>query len=95
MPITAAVDASERNRGSGWPSAALALLLSLLANVSDLFDIAGVVGGPLALAFALFAAKRGRGFARITALVAALLAVAAFAIGIALIYGLSHEHCIC
>jgi hypothetical protein len=62
----------------------------LLANLSNLFDIAGVFTGPLAFAFAVLAIWRGRGWARGVGLVAAILALAAFAIGLALIYGLSH-----
>jgi hypothetical protein len=70
--------------------APLSLLLALIANLSNLFNIAGVFTGPLALAFAAFAIWRGRRWVRLTAVVAALLAIAAFAIGLALIYGLSH-----
>ena len=80
-------------RSSGWRIATLWLVLSLLANVSNLFIIGGAFAGPIALAFALFGLWRGRGWARIMAFVAALLAVGAFAISLALIYGLSHEDC--
>jgi hypothetical protein len=72
--------------------AALALLLSLLANASNFF-LAGVLTGPIALLVAAYPLWRGRGRARVLAFVAALLALAAFAISLALIYGLSHDPC--
>jgi len=87
------VDVNGRKRGSGWLSAALSVLLSLLANMSNIFIIAGVATGPIAFVFALVAVRRGRGWARVIALVAAMLALAAFAISIALIHGLSHDQC--
>jgi hypothetical protein len=87
------VYATERNRGSLWLLAALSLLLALLANMSNIFIIGGVAAGPLALAVAIYPLWRGRGFARVIALVAAILAVAAFALSLALIYGLSHNQC--
>ena len=80
-------------RSSGWPVATLSLLASLLANASNLFIIGGVFAGPIAFLLALVAVWRGRGWARILAFVAALLAVAAFVLSLALIYGLSHEDC--
>jgi hypothetical protein len=77
-------------RTNGRIVAALSLLVALLANVSNFFVIGGVFTGPLAFAFAVFAIWRGRGWARLVGLVAAILAAAAFAISLALIYGLSH-----
>jgi hypothetical protein len=68
----------------------LSLIAALLANLSNFFIIGGLFTGPLAFAFALFAIWRGRGWARLVALVAAILAAAAFAISLAVIYGLSH-----
>jgi hypothetical protein len=70
----------------------LSLLLALLANASNFF-LAGVLTGPIALLFAAFPLWRGRGWARALAFVAALLAAAAFAISVAVIYGLSHDPC--
>jgi uncharacterized membrane protein (GlpM family) len=69
---------------------ALSLLLALLANASNFF-LAGVVTGPIALLVAAYPLWRGRGWVRLVAFVAALLALAAFAISLAAIYGLSHD----
>jgi uncharacterized membrane protein (UPF0136 family) len=80
------------NRTGQWLIAALALLLALLANASNFF-LAGVLTGPVALLVAAYPLWRGRGWTRALALVAALLAVAAFAISLAVIYGLSHDPC--
>jgi ABC-type uncharacterized transport system YnjBCD permease subunit len=80
----------ERHRTSGRLIAALSLVLALLANLSNLFVVGGLFAGPIAFLFALFALWRGRRWARIVAFVAALLAAAAFAISLAVIYGLSH-----
>jgi ABC-type polysaccharide transport system permease subunit len=77
-------------RSSGRLVSTLSLVLALLANVSNLFIIGGVFAGPVAFLFAALAIWRGRGWARIVAFVAALLAVGAFAISLALIDGLSH-----
>jgi hypothetical protein len=77
-------------RSSGRLVSTLSLVLALLANVSNLFIVGGVFAGPIAFLFALFALWRGRGWARIVAFVAALFAASAFAISLALIYGLSH-----
>jgi uncharacterized membrane protein (GlpM family) len=70
--------------------AVLSLLLALLANASNFF-LAGVLTGPIALLVAAYPLWRGRGWARAVACVAALLALAAFAISLAAIYGLSHD----
>lgn len=75
---------------SGRLIAALSVVIALLANVSNLFIVGGVLAGPIAFLFALFALWRCRGWARILAFVAALLAVGAFAISLALIHGLSN-----
>jgi hypothetical protein len=77
-------------RSRGRLIAALSLVLSLLANGSNLFIVGGAFAGPIAFLFAFFALWRGRGWARVVAFVGALLAAAAFAISLALIYGLSH-----
>jgi hypothetical protein len=71
---------------------ALSVLVSLVGNLSDLLVIvaAGLVAGPLAFALALYPLLRGRKWARIAGVVAAMLAVATFAISLALIYGISH-----
>jgi hypothetical protein len=74
----------------GWLISTLSLVLALLANASNLFIVGGVFAGPIAFLFAVFVLWRGRGWARFVAFVAALLAVGAFAISLALIYGLSH-----
>jgi hypothetical protein len=74
----------------GWLISTLSLVLALLANASNLFIVGGAFAGPIAFLFALVALWRGRGWARVVAFVAALLAVGAFAISLALIYGLSH-----
>ena len=72
--------------------AVLSLLLALLANASNFF-LAGVLTGPIALLVAAYPLWRGLGWARVLAFVAALLALAAFAISLAAIYGLSHHTC--
>jgi hypothetical protein len=82
-------------RSSGWLVATVSLVLALVANASNLSIVGGLFAGPIAFLFALVAVWRGRGWARILAFVAALLAVVALALGVALTYGLSHEHCIC
>ena len=88
------MDATRRfPRSSGWLVATLSLLASLLANASNLFIIGGVFAGPIAFLLALVAVWRGRGWARIQGFVAALLALGAFTLSLALIYGLSHEQC--
>jgi uncharacterized membrane protein (GlpM family) len=71
--------------------AALSLLLALLANASNFF-LAGVVTGPIALLAAAYPLWRARGWVQLVAFVAALLALAAFAISLAAIYGLSHGY---
>jgi predicted PurR-regulated permease PerM len=76
-------------RRSGWLVATLSLLAALLANASNFF-LAGVAAGPIAFVLALYAIWRSRGWPRIVSLVAALLAIAAFVISLAAIYGLSH-----
>jgi hypothetical protein len=72
--------------------AALSLLLALLATASSFF-LVGVLTGPAALLVAAYPLWRGRGWTRALALVAVLLAVAAFAISFIAIYGLTHDPC--
>jgi hypothetical protein len=72
--------------------AALSLLLALVATASSFF-LWGVLTGPIALLVAVFPLWRGRGWARALALVAALLAVAAFAISVIAINGLMNDPC--
>jgi hypothetical protein len=54
-------------RTEGRVVAPLSLLVALLANLSNLFNIAGVFTGPLAFAFAAFVIWRARGWARVIA----------------------------
>ena len=87
------MDANEQKPRTGAGLvAALALFLALLATASSFF-LWGVLTGPIALLAAAYPLWRGRGWARALALVAALLAVAAFAISLIAINGLMHDPC--
>jgi hypothetical protein len=79
-----------RRRGPGL--AFPAVVLALLANLANFF-LAGVLAGPVALAFASYGIWRCRGWARVVSVVAAALAIAAFVLALAEIYGLSHYQC--
>jgi hypothetical protein len=76
---------------AGWLLSALSVLISLAGNVADvLFLAAGIVAGPPAFALALYPVLRARNGARIAGVLAAKLALATFAISLAVVYGLSH-----
>ena len=69
------MDAVEQGRWTGNPLiAALSLILSLFANLSNFF-LAGVATRPIAFAGAVYAVRGGRGWTRVVSVVAALLAV--------------------
>jgi hypothetical protein len=76
---------------TGWLLFALSVLISLVGNSSDVLLLAaGVVAGPFAFTLALYPALGARNGARIAGVLAAMLALATFAISLAVVYGLSH-----